>query len=147
MDPVEEKAQHEPHEPWFLTGVTAPSVLQSRESGSPSICLPLRWCGWIRRIQGFILGISWIRSSCIGFHRLRIFTFVPFVNKLANWLISSHGMGMHTICSGSWIGLLMASYQIAAIKAVVAISPGRLLPFCLLNTKKRSLMRFLLIIP
>merc|ERR1719446_881437 len=32
MDPVVEKAQHEPHCPWFLTGVTAPLVTQSTES-------------------------------------------------------------------------------------------------------------------
>jgi hypothetical protein len=31
--PVEEKAQQEPHEPWFLTPVTAPRDLQSTEAG------------------------------------------------------------------------------------------------------------------
>merc|ERR1712227_452595 len=30
-DPVVEKAQHDPHCPWFLTGVTAPLVLQSTD--------------------------------------------------------------------------------------------------------------------
>lgn len=33
IDPVAEKAQHEPHDPWFLTPVTAPDFLQSTESG------------------------------------------------------------------------------------------------------------------
>jgi len=31
MEPVEEKAQHDPHEPWFLTPVTALLSLQSTE--------------------------------------------------------------------------------------------------------------------
>jgi hypothetical protein len=32
-DPVVEKAQHDPHCPWFLMGVTAPLVDQSTASG------------------------------------------------------------------------------------------------------------------
>jgi len=32
-DPVVENAQHEPHCPWFLTGVTAPAVTQSTDAG------------------------------------------------------------------------------------------------------------------
>ena len=53
---------------------------------------------------------------------------LEYFEEAANWLSSHpkvlpHGIGMHTICYGSWIALLMASYQIAAIKAVVAISP------------------------
>ena len=32
VDPVVEKAQHEPHWPWFFTGVTAPLATQSTES-------------------------------------------------------------------------------------------------------------------
>jgi len=35
-DPVVEKAQHEPHWPWFLIGVTAPAVTQSTEAGKAS---------------------------------------------------------------------------------------------------------------
>ena len=35
--PVVEKAQHDPHCPWSLTGVTAPLVLQSRESARFSV--------------------------------------------------------------------------------------------------------------
>jgi len=35
--PVVENDQHDPHCPWFLTGVTAPLALQSTEAGnSPS---------------------------------------------------------------------------------------------------------------
>ncbi|PFX24429.1 bile acid-CoA:amino acid N-acyltransferase-like [Stylophora pistillata] len=53
---------------------------------------------------------------------------LDYFEDAANWLVShpevlSHGIGMHSICYGSWIALLMASYQIAAIKAIVAISP------------------------
>jgi hypothetical protein len=33
-EPVVEKAQHEPHWPWFLTGVTAPFADQSTDVGS-----------------------------------------------------------------------------------------------------------------
>ena len=36
-EPVVEKAQHEPHWPWFFTGVTAPSVVQSLASAVRSI--------------------------------------------------------------------------------------------------------------
>jgi len=32
-EPVVEKAQHEPHCPWFLIGVTAPSLFQSIVAG------------------------------------------------------------------------------------------------------------------
>ena len=53
---------------------------------------------------------------------------LDYFEEAANWLVSHpkvlpHGIGMHTICYGSWIGLLMASYQIAPVKAIVAISP------------------------
>ena len=62
---------------------------------------------------------------------------LDYFEEAVNWLISHpkvlpHGIGMHAICYGSWIALLMASYQIAPIKAVVAISPlviACLLPF------------------
>jgi len=33
MEQVAEKAQHDPHCPWFLTGLTAPWFLQSYEDG------------------------------------------------------------------------------------------------------------------
>ena len=53
---------------------------------------------------------------------------LDYFEEAASWLISHpkvlpHGIGMHAICYGSWIALLMASYQIAPIKAIVAISP------------------------
>jgi len=35
-DPVVEKAQHEPHCPWFLIGVTAPAVAQLTLAGKAS---------------------------------------------------------------------------------------------------------------
>ena len=62
---------------------------------------------------------------------------LDYFKEAADWLIGHpkvlpHGIGMHAICYGSWIALLMASYQIAPIKAVVAISPlviAYLLPF------------------
>ena len=62
---------------------------------------------------------------------------LDYFKEAADWLIGHpkvlpHGIGMHAICYGSWIALLMASYQIAPIKAVVAISPlviACLLPF------------------
>ena len=33
VEPVVKKAQHEPHWPWFLTGVTAPPLFQSPDTG------------------------------------------------------------------------------------------------------------------
>ena len=53
---------------------------------------------------------------------------LDYFKEAADWLIGHpkvlpHGIGMHAICYGSWIALLMASYQIAPIKAVIAISP------------------------
>lgn len=37
MELVAEKAQHEPHCAWFLTGLTAPRDLQSLAAGTPSV--------------------------------------------------------------------------------------------------------------
>jgi len=37
MAPVVEKAQHEPHDPWFLTPVTAPEFLQSTDAALLSV--------------------------------------------------------------------------------------------------------------
>jgi hypothetical protein len=36
VEPVVEKAQHEPHWPWSFTGVTAPLSVQSTDVGSAS---------------------------------------------------------------------------------------------------------------
>ena len=53
---------------------------------------------------------------------------MDYFEEAANWLSSHpkvlpHGIGVHAICYGSWIALLMASLQIKPIKAIVAISP------------------------
>jgi len=37
MAPVVEKAQHEPHEAWFLTGLTAPWVFHSHDVGGSAL--------------------------------------------------------------------------------------------------------------
>ena len=53
---------------------------------------------------------------------------MEYFEEAANWLsnhpkVLPHGIGVHAICAGSWIALLMASLRMNAIKAVVAISP------------------------
>ena len=53
---------------------------------------------------------------------------MEYFEEAANWLsnhpkVLPHGIGVHAICYGSWIALLMASLRINAIKTVVAISP------------------------
>ena len=53
---------------------------------------------------------------------------MEYFEEAANWLsmhldVISHGIGVHSICYGSWVALLMASLQMKAVKAVVAISP------------------------
>ena len=53
---------------------------------------------------------------------------MEYFEEAANWL-SNHrkvlpdGIGVHSICYGSWAALLMASLRMNAVKAVVAISP------------------------
>ena len=62
---------------------------------------------------------------------------LDYFEEATNWLLSRPkvlplGIGRHAICYGSWITLIMASYEIAPIKAIVAISPlviAFLLPF------------------
>ena len=54
---------------------------------------------------------------------------MEYFEEAANWLSSHpkvlpHGIGVHAICNGSWIALLMASLQMKAINAVVAVSPN-----------------------
>ena len=54
---------------------------------------------------------------------------MEYFEEAANWLnnhpeVLPHGVGVHAICFGSWIALLLASLNIKAIKAVVAISPS-----------------------
>jgi len=53
---------------------------------------------------------------------------MEYFEEAANWLsnhpkVLPHGIGVHAICFGSWIALLMASLRMNAIKTVVAISP------------------------
>ena len=53
---------------------------------------------------------------------------MEYFEEAANWLsnhpkVLPHGIGVHAICFGSWIALLMASLRMNAVKTVVAISP------------------------
>ena len=53
---------------------------------------------------------------------------MEYFEEAANWLrnhpkVLPHGIGVHSICYGSWAALLMASLGMNAVKAVVAISP------------------------
>ena len=53
---------------------------------------------------------------------------MEYFEEAADWLsnhpkVLPHGIGVHSICYGSWIALLMASLRMNAIKTVVAISP------------------------
>ena len=53
---------------------------------------------------------------------------MEYFEEAANWLsnhpkVLPHGIGVHAICFGSWIALLMASLRMNVIKTVVAISP------------------------
>lgn len=55
-------------------------------------------------------------------------TDMDYFEDAANWLsnhpkVLPHGIGVHAICYGSLIALLMASLQMKAIKTVVAVSP------------------------
>lgn len=51
-----------------------------------------------------------------------------YIEEAAEWLcyhpkVLPNGIAIHSICLGSWLGLLLASYRTDLIKAVVAISP------------------------
>lgn len=48
-DPVVEKAQHDPHCPWFLTAETSPFVVQSTEAGADPVatCLNSEVFVWV----------------------------------------------------------------------------------------------------
>ena len=53
---------------------------------------------------------------------------MEYFKEAANWLSSHpevlpHGIGINAISYGSWIALLMASFQMKVVKAVVATSP------------------------
>ena len=60
--------------------------------------------------------------------KLPSFMNMEYFEEAANWLsnhpkVFPHGIGVHAICYGSWVALLMASLGMNAVKAVVAISP------------------------
>lgn len=53
---------------------------------------------------------------------------LEYFEEAAEWFrnhpsVVSNGVGLHSICLGSWLGLLLASYRNDLVKAVVAISP------------------------
>ena len=53
---------------------------------------------------------------------------MDYFEEAANWLIHHpkvlpHSIGIHAICYGSWIALLIASLNMKAVKTVVAIFP------------------------
>jgi len=60
-----EKAQHDPHEPWFLTGVTAFYFLQSTEVGFSVIEIEL-FHGHSGGPHPFINGTTLIVDSKLG---------------------------------------------------------------------------------
>ena len=64
MAPVVEKDQHEPHEPWFLTAVTASAVTQSTASGRASSAV-LTWSSF--EVPFFLPTTpAWKNSSQVG---------------------------------------------------------------------------------
>merc|ERR1719253_625642 len=67
VEPVVENDQHEPHWPWFLTGVTAPLVRQSTESAAPETDTVLGRTSMFSATRGSILGPTSIAltSSCV----------------------------------------------------------------------------------
>ena len=51
-----------------------------------------------------------------------------YIEEAAEWLyhhpkVLPNGIGIHSFCMGSWVGLLLASYRTDLVKAMVAISP------------------------
>lgn len=53
---------------------------------------------------------------------------LEYFEEAAEWFrnhpsVVSNGVSLHSICLGSWLGLLLASYRNDLVKAVVAISP------------------------
>merc|ERR1719213_749797 len=71
VEPVVENDQHEPHWPWFLTGVTAPLVRQSTASAVPvSETRSFFSSGFVTGRSGILapmnlaLNSSWLRSQC-----------------------------------------------------------------------------------
>merc|ERR1712227_291679 len=64
-DPVVEKAQHDPHCPWFLTGVTAPLVLQSTSSAKLDSSRILTFFSRTNPSFGSIYPVSFFLSSAV----------------------------------------------------------------------------------
>ena len=77
-------------------------------------------------------GFTALALAYMGFDDLPEFPTVmdmDYFEEAANWLshhpkVIPHGIGVHAICLGSWIALLMASLKMKAVKTVVAISPS-----------------------
>ena len=61
-------------------------------------------------------------------HKFQTSMEMEYFEEAVNWLsnhpeVWPHGIGVHAICYGTWVALLMASLGMKAVKAVVAISP------------------------
>ena len=68
--PVVEKLQHEPHWPWFLTGVTAPCFLQSTLRGrGPELA-----------------GIRYLAPSSLDSELVVFLPLYPFMRETNSWL-------------------------------------------------------------
>ena len=77
-------------------------------------------------------GFAFLALAYVGFEDLPEFPpeclDLEYFEEATNWLsnhpkVLPHGIGIHSICYGSWIALLMASLNMDAINSVVAISP------------------------
>ena len=85
-----------------------------------------RWGCWCEGVQGLIVGFAWFVALALDY-------FTPgelgkYFDEAAHWLrnhpkVLPGGIGLHGICLGSWIALLLASFRSDVIKATVAISP------------------------
>ncbi|CAH3025453.1 unnamed protein product [Porites evermanni] len=74
------------------------------------------------------LALDYLNSDGLPRGVTNMDVYMEYYEEAANWLnshpmVSPHGVGVHAKCFGSYIALLMASLQMKAIKAVVAISP------------------------
>ena len=77
-------------------------------------------------------GFAALALAYFGYDDLQDFPYlidIEYFEEAANWLsnhpkVLPHGIGVHSICYGSWIALLMASFNIKPMKTVVAISPS-----------------------
>ena len=94
----------------------------------------LRGAGGLIEFKASLLasrGFAALALAYVGLEDLPEFPTVmdmDYFEEVANWLshhpkVIPHGIGVHVICFGSWIALLMASLKMNAVKTVVAISP------------------------